>query len=234
MSAVGRALRATLVRPGRAWRIPIGLGRGLRMEVDPHAPLHAYLGTAEIEIAGHIRRLARPGSRCFDVGGHDGYYAMVLARLTGSQVASFEFDDECVSRMRRNLALNQQLAGQVRIIETYVAHEHLQTPRTDTLDGLIAAGQVFEPDLIKIDVEGAETSVLGGAQELLRAAHPHLVIETHSASLEGECVRLLQAAGYSPEVVEQRRWLSENRGEAHNRWIVAEGVDRVGSRPSAG
>jgi predicted nicotinamide N-methyase len=223
MSVVGRVVRATVLRPGRTWRIPLGLARGLRIEVDPSAPLHTYLGSAEIEIARHIRRLARPGARCFDVGGHDGYYAMVLARLTGAEVVSFEFDETCTARMRRNLALNPPLGERVRILETYVAHERVESPRADTLDNLLARGDVFAPGLIKIDVEGAETAVLSGATELLRSARPDLVIETHSASLEADCLRLLRSVGYSLQVVSPRRWLAENRGHEQNRWIVAEG-----------
>lgn len=226
MRAVGRAVRATIIRPGQAWRIPVGVARGLRLEVDPQAPLHTYLGTAEVEIAKYIKQFARAGSRCFDVGGHDAYYAMVLARLTGSEVISFEFDEVCLAGMRRNLALNPQLAGCIRIVATYVAHEQVESPRADTLDSLIEAGRVFEPDLVKIDVEGAEASVLGGAQKLLRLRHPHLVIETHSARLEAHCLELLRSAGYSPEVVNQRRWFREDRGNEQNRWIVAAGQNR--------
>jgi FkbM family methyltransferase len=223
MLAVGRAVRATVIRPGRIWRIPYGLGRGLRVEIDAHAPLHTYVGTAELEIARYIKYFARTGSRCFDVGGHDGYYAMALARLTGAEVISFEFDEACVVRMRRNLALNPQLACQISIVQTYVAHERVQSPPADTLDRLIEAGHVFVPDVIKIDVEGAEASVLSGADKLLRGRQPHLVVETHSVSLEGQCIELLESVGYSPMIVDQRRRLRENRGNGQNRWIIAEG-----------
>jgi hypothetical protein len=225
-SLIGRAIRATALRPGVSWRIPIGLGRGLRLEIDPRAPLHTYLGTAELEIARYVRRFARPGFRCFDVGGNDGYYAMALARLTGASVISFEFDDAAVARMRSNLALNPQLAGRVRIVQAYVAHEVVASPRAVTLDQLVETGAVFEPDFMKIDVEGAEANVLGGARELLGARHPHLIVETHSVSLEAQCVALLQAAGYSPQIVDQRRRFREARGTAQNRWLIAAGDER--------
>jgi FkbM family methyltransferase len=227
MHPVGRAVRATIIRPGHAWRIPFGLARGLCLEVDPRAPLHTYIGTAEIEIARYIKRFANPGFRCFDVGGHDGYYAMVLARLTSSEVISFEFDETSVARMRRNLTLNPQVAGNIRIVQTYVAHEHVEQPRADTLDSLIEVGETFAPDLIKIDVEGAEASVLTGARRLLTTQRPHVVLETHSAALEEECIEILRSADYVPAVVDQRRWLREDRGTGQNRWLVAEGTSRA-------
>ncbi|HEV2998619.1 MAG TPA: FkbM family methyltransferase [Solirubrobacteraceae bacterium] len=234
MSIAGRTLRATVLRPGRVWRVPWGIARGLRFEVQARAPLHTYLGTAEIELAGSIRELARPGTRCFDVGGDSAYYALLLARLTGAGVVSFEFDPGAIARMERNLALNPELAGRVEIVPAYVAHERVASPRAETLDVLIAEGEVFEPDLLKIDVEGAEAGVLAGARELLRSRRPHVIIETHSRALEEECLRSLREAGYeTPRIIDPRRWLPERRGEGHNRWIVAPGAPARESGPGA-
>jgi hypothetical protein len=219
----GRVLRATLIRPNSVWRVPWGLARGLRLEVDQGAPLHIYLGTAEIELAVHVRRFARPGVRVCEVGGYDAYYAMVFARLTQADVTSFEFRDEAVARMRRNLALNPGLAERVKIIQTYVANESGDTPRTDTIDRMVASATMVAPDLMIIDVEGAEAMVLGGARDLLWRRRPDLIVETHSHELEDECVGILRDSGYTPLIVNQRRWLPEKRGSGHNRWLVADG-----------
>jgi hypothetical protein len=223
MLNAGRALRSTLIRPGSVWRVPWGLGQGLRLEVDPEAPLHIYLGTAEIELARHMRRLARPGVKVFEIGGYDAYYAMVFARLAGARVTSFEFRSEAVARMRRNLSLNPGLGSCVQIVQTYLAHESNSTPRTDTVDCLVSTGTVMPPDLMIIDVEGAEAEVLGGARDVLRRWRPHVVVETHSSTLELQCMEILRDAGYSPAVVNRRRWLREKRGTGHNRWLVSDG-----------
>ena len=183
--------------------------------------MHIYLGTAEVEIARHLRRLATPGCRCFDVGGHNAYYAMVLARLTHAPVISFEFDPAGIERMRRNLALNPAVAPLVEIRSVYLSFETNPAVNADTLDAILAREGIPPPGLLKIDVEGAEAGVLHGARELLRS-RPHLVIETHGASVERECVDILAPLGYRPVVVTQRRWLREHR-PADNRWPVAEG-----------
>ena len=223
MGLLGTTIRATVIRPGHTWRIPFGIARSIKLQVDPKAPLHTYLGTAELELSPHIRRFAAPGSNCLEVGGHDGGDAMALARLSGTEVVSFEFDPVCVERMRCNLALNPELGPRVRIIQTYVAHEQRDDPKTDTLDRLIASGAVPEPDFVKMDVEGAEATVLSGAQALLDGRRPHLIIETHSLELERQCCELLCERGYTPEILDQRKWLREQRGDRHNRWIVAQG-----------
>lgn len=227
--AVAIPLRAALLRPGRVRRIPFGLARGLRLEADPQAPLQVYLGTAEIELAGHIRRLARPGYRCFDVGGYNAYYALALARRTGAAVASFESDPVAVRRMERNLRLNPAVSGRISIWRAHVAHERDERTGADTLDRMISEAGLFIPQFVKIDVEWAELAVLAGARRLLEEHRPHVVVETHTAELERGCMALLREVGYHPTVVPQRRWLKEARPSAHNQWLVAEGRPPLGS-----
>lgn len=208
-------------RPGAVRRIPLGIARGLRLEVNPGTTMHVYLGSGEIELARHVRRLAAPGTRCFDVGSSEGYYALLLARLTGVEVIAFEFQAEHVARLRRNLARNP--AVQVRIVESYVADITDPSQHVDTLDRMIAADALPQPGLLKIDVEGAEAGVLRGAAELLDRRRPHVIVETHGVGIEAECLDLLRGHGYQPLVVDQRRWFREGRPNPHNRWLVAEG-----------
>lgn len=218
---IRRAARAAVMRPGAVRRVPLGLGRGLRLEADPRSTLHTYLGTAEIEIARHLRRFAQPGVRAFDVGSNNGWYAMVLHRLTGAPTAAFDFDPDCLARIRRNLARNPEGAG-VTVVDAYVTATVDPAQGADTLDR-IAHEDLWIPGLLKIDVEGAELSVLHGAQDILRERRPHLVIETHGRDVERGCAEFLRAHGYAPRVVDQRRVLREGRPNPENRWLVAEG-----------
>jgi hypothetical protein len=223
VSISGTVLRSTLLRPGRTWRIPFGFHRGLRVVVEEDAPLHTYLGTLEIELARQVVAMVEPGMFCLDIGGHDALDALALAKLSRSHVLTFEFADERLAMMRRNLSLNAALARYVRTVETYVAFETVASPPADTLDRLVAMYSHGErPGLIKMDVEGAEVSVLSGAPTVL-AERPHLIIETHSEDLEKRCIELLIDAGYRPSIIDQRRWLPERRGNGHNRWVIAPG-----------
>lgn len=54
------------------------------------------------------------------------------------------------------------------------------TVKTFSIDDLFAAGTLPIPRLLKIDVEGAESSVLQGAFRLLKDHKPLLLIEIHS------------------------------------------------------
>lgn len=64
------------------------------------------------------------------------------------------------------------------------------------IDALIDEGRLPTPDLVKIDVEGAEVAVLRGFGRYLDAAAAY-IMETHSESLHKECMDLLRAKGYT-------------------------------------
>jgi hypothetical protein len=58
-----------------------------------------------------------------------------------------------------------------------------KTVETTTIDD--ASRRFFPPDFIKIDVEGAELSVLEGARETLSKTRPTMLIEIGSEKLQG-------------------------------------------------
>jgi len=67
-----------------------------------------------------------------------------------------------------------------------------------SVDGLIAKGYE-KPDIIKIDVEGAEYDVLLGAKHTLQQYKPCILLATHDCHLPGvqqQCVQFLTELGY--------------------------------------
>jgi hypothetical protein len=221
---LGSGLRSAVRARGAHWRVPLGPARGIRFEFDPHLPLDFWFGAYESEIAAHVRGSCAPGYRCFDVGSYNGYYSLVLARLTGDRVVAFDSDVDACRAIERNCAANPALGRLVDVHRLYLAFETNPAENAVTIDELVQSGRAPLPDLVKIDVDRAEASVLAGARGTLAERRPHLIVETHSPELERECGDLLLAAGYAPRVVTQRRWLRENRPIAHNRWLVARGA----------
>ena len=189
----------------------------MRIEDRGDTPLELHLGLFEYELVPWLRRFARPGTRCVDVGSGNGYYALACARLTGAPVRAFEMDGPSVELIRRNCAANPE-GRLVDVRQAYVAFERNEPANCVTLDD-----EAPDAGLLKIDVEGAEASVLNGAARLLAERRPHVIVETHAPELERECGDLLVRHGYRPRVVCGRRFARQDRDDAFNRWLVAEG-----------
>ena len=201
--------------------MPFGIPRGLRVEIDFRHNTRLYLGLYEIELNRWLRRFCTSGTACFDVGADIGYDALVMAHLGASRVISFECVEESVARIRRSFDANPDLARRLGVRHARVGAA--TTHEAVALDDVAFADEGFVPDLIKIDVEGAEQDVLLGSHRIIADRMPHLIVETHSADLEERCSSLLVEAGYNPVVVKPRRWVGDNRPAAHNRWLVAAG-----------
>jgi len=65
-----------------------------------------------------------------------------------------------------------------------------------TVDSLLASGECAPPNLIKLDVEGAEADVLRGSCQMLATRRSTLVIATHGDPIHDECLQILRDLHY--------------------------------------
>lgn len=65
------------------------------------------------------------------------------------------------------------------------------------LDQLVASHRLPSPDVIKVDIEGAEGLMLEGARETLRKTQPDLLIELHGSAVAARVFRTLTDLGYA-------------------------------------
>lgn len=56
------------------------------------------------------------------------------------------------------------------------------TVSVETLDGLVADGEIEPPDYLKIDVEGLGLEVLRGAEQVIQNHEPNIYFERHEIS----------------------------------------------------
>lgn len=207
--------RIVLPAPGPR-RLPVGIGRGVRMWIDFQHQTRTYLGLYELELNRHLRYIMRPGVTAFDVGAQHGYDSLVIAMHTRTSVAAFECDAMCVAAMTASFTLNPNLAPLIRPVHGMVGNEAGQLG----LDEWSYNGG-FVPDFIKLDIDGGEVAALRSAERILRERRPSLIVEVHSRELEHDCGEILVSHGYRPTIVSQRKIAPDLRPIEHNRWLIA-------------
>lgn len=75
--------------------------------------------------------------------------------------------------------------------------------KIDTIDNLVSSNVVLPPDMLKIDVEGAEQSVLEGAQNTIIKYRPLIIVEFHSIYSAYRCIMILSDLKYSLELLKK-------------------------------
>jgi len=154
-----------------------------------------------------LRRIVKPGHVIFDAGANVGYFSLLCAKwLCGKgTVHSFEPFPETARRFERNLGLNPNLRNLVHLHRValsdfsgkmgmtvpdegnkgcnFLSEGGTITVDTTTLDQVCEHEQVTRVDLLKVDVEGSELSLIRGGEMTIRHFRPVLMIEVNPFAL---------------------------------------------------
>lgn len=171
---------------------------------------------------------ARGASCAIDIGAHVGFVALPLCQAVDGTVHCFEPSAANRELLRRNLALSgfnnavvvdalvgatddpaipfYEPVGESPMGSTaarFTSEAHAVTSKQQVTLDTYCTTHGLRPALIKIDVEGAETNVIRGAEQTLKACWPTLVLSVHrkelamlGSSIE-ELAALLSEIGYA-------------------------------------
>jgi FkbM family methyltransferase len=192
--------------------------------------------------------LLRDGGIVIDVGANIGFYTLTAAIDVGiaGRVVAFEPNAGAAARLRENIAINRltnvtvaqsavgardgtitfHLATDSEASSVYAGGDDVATTVTVpivSLDRYLAAAGIGHVDVLKIDAEGAELDVLGGARELLSQPDaPSIIVEANPVTLRAadrstaDLRALLLESGYTVSCIETMRW----RGEIVENWLA--------------
>ncbi len=181
----------------------------MELDLTDWVDQHIYAtGEYEPDVLAVAKAVLRPGMTAVDIGANVGFFSLLFATLVGPQgkVISLEPQPRVHDRLVKNLALNPSLAVDVRKVAASdsagelsfycgpadhsgvaslrpldAAAERITVPTASGDDLLCDCRQI---DLIKIDVEGAETRVIRGLSATLDRCQPDLVVEVSNRYLQ--------------------------------------------------
>jgi FkbM family methyltransferase len=210
----------SLIPPDTKVRILRGPIRGMKW-VKGAGPNAYWTGTYEVVRMREFADALKQGDVVYDVGANVGIYSLNASFQVGNSgwVYAFEPLERNLNYLRQHLALNN--LQNCTVLETAICNTEgtlafsaadrqpsmgrlspsgeIAVPST-TLDICVYGEQRLRPpNVLKIDVEGAEFEVLSGATRGITEFHPTIFLEVHGAELHRTCRDFLVAKGYSVE-----------------------------------
>src|SRR5262245_20929132 len=173
-------------------------------------------GSFEPNEFAFLDKVLHPGMTFVDVGANDGYYTLFAARRVGStgRVVAVEPSSRERVNLKHNITRNR--LGNVAVVPAALgsacgvadlhlaqgkhsghntlgkfAHDgvladRLQRVDVETLDKVVTALGLPLIDFVKIDVEGAEASVIHGAHHVLCTMRPIILLEINDRALRAQ------------------------------------------------
>jgi FkbM family methyltransferase len=190
----------------RRVRVLGGPSRGARLLLNLQLEKAYWLGRYERDVQDILAREIRAGDVFFDVGANIGFFAVLAARR-GARVVAVEPATANADRIRSNAALNRL---DIDVIEAaawdgnedvaLAAGDSAHEWRTVTGRGTraVTLDTLGRPDVIKMDIEGAEEHAIVGARAALASCRL-VVCEVHGEAAEAAVRAAL--AGWKIETV---------------------------------
>jgi len=154
-----------------------------------------WLGMYELSKQEKFCDYLSPGNTVYDVGANVGFYTLLASELVGitGKVYSFEPSPKNTCLLYKNMEINRvknahvlELAIGGRVgkagfkengIFGSLSDEGNLMVTLETLDHLVEIQAIQPPNLIKIDVEGAEEDVIRGGDKIIQKYRPCCLLQ---------------------------------------------------------
>lgn len=179
-----------------------------------------WLGTYEFDKQQLFQKYVKPGMVIYDIGANAGFYTLLSSVLTGNsgKVFAFEPVPKNIYYIKQHLVLNKientvvvdkavsdKITTLKFTLSTNPSMGHFSEEgeievETISLDEFVKQGNP-PPDLIKMDIEGAEFDALNGAKKILKTKKPIIFLATHGDEVKKKCLGLLKELNYKIEII---------------------------------
>ncbi len=217
---IGKIIRAPLYLLPKTTILPViqGPGKGIKWIVG--SGVHGlWLGSYEADKQQLISKLPLEATTVLDIGANVGFFSILLSRLVGAKgkVIAFEPLPRNIDFIEQHIRLNQieniqiysaALSNKSGVMKFSLSDYHEQGRLDEngdlevsvtTLDSL--KDITNSVSFVKIDVEGAEASVLRGGKNFFKYHRPTILLATHGNNYANECEEILTTYDYSMTLV---------------------------------
>jgi len=206
-------------------------GINYKLDLGEVIDLGIYLNRYESDMTAAIEKICRPGFTVLDIGANIGAHALRLSRIVGEsgRVYAFEPTDYAYKKLVHNISLNKfkniipiQIVLSDKNLLRQSIHFRSSWPTKGNpieqesivdftkLDDLCKREKIEHVDLIKLDVDGNEYSVIMGAESLLKNQYPCILMEVWGLNFSDDLINpfiVLKQFGY--------RFFNINTGEEY-------------------
>lgn len=205
--------------------IPILFGplRGKKWIVGSHNN-SVWLGTYETEQSKKFAKICKDSKVFLDLGAHAGYYTLLYkSKNKDSLIYSFEPVENNYEYLQKHIELNN--LKKVIPFNKAVADKEgiLRFERGNSVGGKLSSSGDMEvsavklsrlfnekiiefPDIIKMDIEGAEYKVLKDIKPFLLSHKPIIFLSTHSKKVRSECLKLISDLDYNIKPLDDKKF----------------------------
>jgi FkbM family methyltransferase len=217
---------------GKVETIRDGMLKGMKFRRFMHTFSQSYIGRDyEIELQGVFIALIKPGQVVYDLGENMGFMTLPASKLVGPSgtVIALEPSRLTARQLRaqvdvnhlKNVVVEEYAVADVVGTAEFIVEEfsvmarlekvgavdgkklRTQSVRATTLDHMIGIHKA--PQLLKIDIEGAELLALAGAARLIEEFRSILVVELHSEDLSRRFLAMMHEKRYEVSLPNGRR-----------------------------
>jgi FkbM family methyltransferase len=209
--------------------VDAGPAKGIRFEIRLPEDKGIWTGSYEEDFSRYVAESVEPGMVGYDIGAWHGFFTGIMLAQGAKQVVMFEPLPENLAALDTFIRLNpahrvsvqnvalgaergmmkllQAAGSSMAKLEASPFQKGSATGRgldvaVMPLDLIIQEQQLPQPDIIKIDIEGAELMMLEGAQETLSNARPLILAEIHSGELMQGVRQLLHRHDYAIDILQ--------------------------------